>query len=161
MKVSANGLRVECYEKPALFQQLSKRNLLYQKVKTLKIVCNSVTNSSTKKLFCGRLERNLTDSNPTMTIRHFWKWPNERVQNNQMKQTTKHDLGGVVVWICFIWKHVSSLKKINGIIKKGDCLTILQTNLLDFIETSAYLVKEVIIQQDKAGRLFNTLHHIV
>ena len=51
-----------------------------------------------------------------------------------------------MVWGCFMWWNVGPLVKITGIMKKEDYLNILQSNLPDFIDESAYPEEEVIFQ---------------
>lgn len=53
-----------------------------------------------------------------------------------------------MVWGCFTWWNVGPLVKITGIMKKEDYLNILQSNLPDFVDESAYPEEEVIFQQD-------------
>ena len=49
-----------------------------------------------------------------------------------------------MVWQC----NVGPLVKIEGIMKKEDCLNILQTNLPEYVGKSAYTEKEIHFQQD-------------
>ena len=53
-----------------------------------------------------------------------------------------------MVWGCFTWWHFGPLHRIEGIMKKEDYLTILQTHLPEFVDKSAYLEEEVVFQQD-------------
>lgn len=62
-------------------------------------------------------------------IRHYWRRPKETIQRHHVKQTVKHGGGNLMVW---------GLVKVTGIIKKEDCLNILQANLPDFVVLSDY-----------------------
>lgn len=79
---------------------------------------------------------------------YYWHRPDEKLQRHQVKQTVKHGGGGLMVWGCFSWWSVGPLVKIEGIMKKEDYLSILQTNLPEFVEKSVYPVEDLVFQQD-------------
>lgn len=79
---------------------------------------------------------------------YYWHRPHEKLQKHQVKQTMKHGGGSLMVWGCFTWWHIGPMVRIFGIMKKEDYLNILQTNLPDFVDLSAYPTEEVIFQQD-------------
>lgn len=81
-------------------------------------------------------------------ISYCWRRPTERIQRHHVKPTVKHGGGNFMVWGCFTWWHIGPLLNINGIMKKEDYLHILQTNLPEFVDKSAYPEEEVIFQQD-------------
>lgn len=78
---------------------------------------------------------------------YYWHRPHEKLRKHQVKQTMKHGGGSLMVWGCFTWWNVGPLVKINGIMKKEHYLHILETNLPDFVDESAY-PEEVTFQQD-------------
>lgn len=79
---------------------------------------------------------------------YYWHRPHEKLQRHQVKQTIKHGGGSLMVWGCFSWWNVGPLVKIEGIMKKEDYLSILQTNLPEFMEKSAYSKEDLVFQQD-------------
>lgn len=79
---------------------------------------------------------------------YYWHRPHETIQKHQVKETVKHGGGSLMVWGCFTWWHIGPLVKICGIMRKENYLDILQTNLTDFVDKSAYPEEEVVFQQD-------------
>lgn len=79
---------------------------------------------------------------------YYWHRPHETLRKHQVKQTVKHGGGSLMVWGCFTWWHLGPLVKIDGIMRKEDYLLILQNNMPDFVDESAYPEDEVIFQQD-------------
>ncbi|XP_075161908.1 uncharacterized protein LOC142234632 [Haematobia irritans] len=72
-------------------------------------------------------------------------------KNKQVSEWTArralHNIGYVSAG-CFTWWHIGPLQKIDGIMKKQECLAILQTHLPEFVDKSAYPEDEVVFQQD-------------
>lgn len=79
---------------------------------------------------------------------YYWHRPQERIQKHHVKETMKHGGGSIMVWGCFTWWNIGPLVRIQGIMKKEDYLNILQTNLPEFVDESAYPTEEVVFQQD-------------
>ncbi|GBP14801.1 Transposable element Tc1 transposase, partial [Eumeta japonica] len=79
---------------------------------------------------------------------YYWHRPQERIQKHHVKETMKHGGGSIMVWGCFSWWNIGPLVRIQGIMKKEDYLNILQTNLPEFVDESAYPTEEVVFQQD-------------
>lgn len=79
---------------------------------------------------------------------YCWKRPGESLQRRHIKETVKHGGGNVMAWGCFTWWKLGPLVKIDGIMKKEDYLSILQTHLTSFVNVCAYQSAELTFQQD-------------
>lgn len=79
---------------------------------------------------------------------YCWRRPGDKLQRHHVKQTVKHGGGNIMAWGCFTFWNVGPLHKIDGIMRKEDYLSILQTQLPNFLDQCAYPEHEITFQQD-------------